>query len=74
MISSLKTAFKSLVNEASWMDASTKAIAREKVDHMIENIGYPDWVRNKKALEIYYKEVRKTRKKKLSYQYSVYLI
>ena len=73
MIYNLKTAFKALVNEATWMDSSTKAIAREKVDLMIENIGYPDWIKNKKKLENYYKEVKKIRKK-LFYKCNVCLI
>lgn len=41
MIANLKTAFKALVDEASWMDSATKAIAREKVDYMTEFVAYP---------------------------------
>ena len=57
MISNLKTAFKSLVDDASWMDSATKKIAREKADAIREFIGYPDWIKNKTALEAYYKGV-----------------
>ena len=42
MIANLKTAFK------------TKAIAREKADYMSEFVGYPDWIKDKAALEAYY--------------------
>jgi predicted metalloendopeptidase len=55
LISNLKTAFKSLVDDASWMDSATKKIAREKADAIREFIAYPDWSQNKTALEEYYK-------------------
>lgn len=54
MIANLKTAFKTLVDDATWMDADTKAIAREKADYMSEFVGYPDWIKDKAALEAYY--------------------
>lgn len=57
MIANLKRAFKSLVNEATWMDSTTKSIAIDKVDAMIEFVGYPDWIKNKTKLEDYYNEV-----------------
>ncbi len=58
LISNLKTAFKTLVDELSWMDGPTKAIAREKADSMVENIAYPDWIMDKTELESYYGGVR----------------
>ena len=39
MIANLKTAFKSLVDNATWMDSATGTIAKDKVDYIIENIG-----------------------------------
>jgi 3-keto-L-gulonate-6-phosphate decarboxylase len=36
------------------MDDATKAIAKEKVDAMIELVGYPDWITKKRELEAYY--------------------
>ena len=54
MIAYLKTAFKSLVNDAAWMDSDTKSIAKDKVDAMIEFVGYPPWIKNKKSVEDYY--------------------
>ena len=32
MVVDLKRAFKSLVDDANWMDAATKAIAKDKVE------------------------------------------
>lgn len=54
MIANLKTAFKTLVDEATWMDDVTKGYAREKVDFMSEFVGYPDWILDNAALEAYY--------------------
>jgi len=54
MIGNLKVAFKALVDEASWMDESTKVVAREKADYMSQFVGYPDFVKNKTAVEEYY--------------------
>lgn len=57
MIENLREAFKSLVDEATWMDADTKVIAKDKADFMVENIGFPDWINNRTALENYYSGV-----------------
>lgn len=57
MIANLKTAFKTLVDEATWMDDVTKGYAREKVDYMIEFVGYPDWILDNAQLEAYYEGV-----------------
>ena len=34
MVADLKRAFKSLVDEANWMDTTTKATAKDKVKHL----------------------------------------
>jgi len=57
MIENLREAFKSLVDEATWMDSDTKVIAKDKADFMVENIGFPDWINNRTALENYYSGV-----------------
>ncbi len=54
MVTNLKKAFKSMVIEDAWMDTETKVVANEKVDAMIEFVGYPQWIKNKTALEEYY--------------------
>ena len=43
MIGNLKLSFKSLLDDANWMDAVTKAVARDKVDAMVDFVAYPDW-------------------------------
>ncbi|EFX74773.1 hypothetical protein DAPPUDRAFT_199694 [Daphnia pulex] len=54
MITYLKATFVTLITEADWMDDATKAIAKEKVDAMIELVGFPDWITKKRELEAYY--------------------
>ena len=51
-------AFKSLVDDASWMDEDTKILAREKAESMVSKIGYPDWMKDSTALEKYYEGVQ----------------
>ncbi|EFX85605.1 hypothetical protein DAPPUDRAFT_46047, partial [Daphnia pulex] len=60
MIANLKMAFKSLVNETTWMDPDTKSIAKDKVDAMIEFVGYPPWIKNKQEVEDYYNGIPTT--------------
>ncbi len=64
LIANLKTAFKTLVDDAAWMDDTTKAIAKEKVDFISEFVGYPDWIKDKAALEAYYKGVKQIKRQK----------
>jgi predicted metalloendopeptidase len=54
MIKNLKATFVKTIAEADWMDDTTKAIAKEKVDNMIELVGFPDWITKKQDLETYY--------------------
>ena len=62
MISYLKSAFETLITEADWMDGVTKSIAREKIEAMVELVGYPEWIKNKEKLEAYYDGVSITAK------------
>lgn len=57
MIQNTKLVFKDVITSLYWMDEPTKRAAIEKVDAMIELIGYPDWIKDKRALEAYYSGV-----------------
>lgn len=57
MIENIQTAFGSLVDESNWMDEETKLLAREKAAAMKTFLAYPDWIRNKTALEMAYDKV-----------------
>ena len=53
--------FKSLVEEVDWLSESTKETARNKLDAMIHNIGYPDMVLNDTELSQEIKHVNQLR-------------
>ncbi|ESO12231.1 hypothetical protein HELRODRAFT_187798 [Helobdella robusta] len=42
----IRESFKELIDDADWMRQETKVKAKEKVDSMKENIGYPDYLFN----------------------------
>ncbi len=52
MVANLKTALGQMVDEAEWLDPSTKTEAHKKLDLMAVKIGYPDKWRDYTALEI----------------------
>lgn len=57
MVMNIREAFKSQVHAVDWMDETTRNVAGEKADAMIELIGYPDWFSNVTALDNYYSQV-----------------
>uniref|UniRef100_A0A0K2T219 Peptidase M13 N-terminal domain-containing protein n=1 Tax=Lepeophtheirus salmonis TaxID=72036 RepID=A0A0K2T219_LEPSM len=59
MVGGLKSSFKELVAESSWMDKETQNKAKEKVDSMVQSLGYPDWLKTESEIEKKYKEVRR---------------
>jgi predicted metalloendopeptidase len=57
MIKYLRESFKVLVQESDWLDGITKNKSLEKLDAMIENDVYPDWILDNQELDKYYKLV-----------------
>jgi hypothetical protein len=57
MIKYLRDSFKVLVGESDWLDDSTKNKSLEKLDAIIENNVYPDWILDNQELDKYYKLV-----------------
>jgi len=57
MIKYLKDSFRVLVGESDWLDDSTKNKSLEKLDAIIENDVYPDWILDNQQLDKYYKLV-----------------
>jgi predicted metalloendopeptidase len=57
MIKYLRESFKVLVGESNWLDDSTKNKSSEKLDAIIENNVYPDWILDNQELDKYYKLV-----------------
>ncbi|KAJ1350438.1 hypothetical protein KIN20_006228 [Parelaphostrongylus tenuis] len=54
MVRDLQDAFYSMVVESDWMDKTTKARALEKAEHMLPQIGYPDFILDNEKLDDYY--------------------
>ena len=50
MIQTIREAFNELLIENQWMDNETKAVAKIKADSMNERIGYPEFLKDPKAL------------------------
>ncbi|PSN50285.1 Endothelin-converting enzyme [Blattella germanica] len=46
-----------MVKSVSWMDTKTKEATLEKVDAVRLNIGFPNWILDKEALEEYYEDI-----------------
>jgi predicted metalloendopeptidase len=58
VIKYLRDSFKVLVKESDWLDDITKNKSLEKLDAMIENDVYPDWILDNQELDKYYKLVK----------------
>lgn len=57
MANALKSAFGELVNEAEWLDSSTRSTVLEKLNAMLMMLGYPDEVSSLEKLNLYYQKV-----------------
>jgi predicted metalloendopeptidase len=54
MIKDLKESFSALVGESDWLDNITKHKSLDKLNAIIENVGYPDWMLDNNELDKYY--------------------
>ena len=58
LTSEIQKQFQNIVEEVDWLSSSTKETARNKLDAMIHNIGYPDLVLNDTELSTEIEGVR----------------
>ena len=58
MVSYIRESFRSSLPDVSWMDIDTRDRALQKVDAIIEKIGYPDLIDDVEKLDQYYQSVR----------------
>ena len=58
MVEYLRSAFGELLQTAGWLNAATKEKAQDKINAMKQFIGYPDWMRNRTAVEDFFEGVR----------------
>lgn len=66
MVSNIKIAFSSLIEESGWMDQETKTNALEKAIAMNALIAYPDWIANRTTLDYAYRGVYQKQVQKLA--------
>ena len=56
MVVDLMEAFATnILDDATWMSEETKIRAKEKLDKITVNIGFPDWINDEAELDRYYK-------------------
>lgn len=68
MFRDILRAFKAQVKTLDWMDTRTKRRALEKANLVEGFIGYPAWLRNSSAVDLYYKGLRFTNNSFFKYQ------
>jgi len=54
LVKHLKQSFMEIVNQASWLDESTRKLALEKLFAIRENVAYPEWLLNNEELDKFY--------------------
>nr|AMO02510.1 endothelin-converting protein 10 [Tityus serrulatus] len=57
MVDEIRFAFKNVIENTEWMDNSTKYEAIKKIEFMSDNVGYPDWIMDKRRLSEFYQNL-----------------
>lgn len=57
LMDQIQAAMAKQIDESSWLDDHTKRLANEKLSHMSDLIGYPDWY-SEQGINNYYSNVR----------------
>ncbi|RCN52486.1 hypothetical protein ANCCAN_01530 [Ancylostoma caninum] len=50
MVSGILVGFRSMIDQLNWMSPASKIGAYKKIDHLVKNIGYPDWITDNEKL------------------------
>lgn len=57
MVVNLKQAFTEIIFNSSWLDADTKELAKKKLDYMVYQVGYPEFVSSQGKVNALYANV-----------------
>uniref|UniRef100_A0A0K0DLB5 Peptidase_M13 domain-containing protein n=1 Tax=Angiostrongylus cantonensis TaxID=6313 RepID=A0A0K0DLB5_ANGCA len=57
MVSSILIGFRTMIDQLNWMTSATKKGAYSKIDNLVKNIAYPDWITDDAQLTSYYKDI-----------------
>ncbi|KHJ93362.1 peptidase family M13 [Oesophagostomum dentatum] len=44
IVSFVSVGFRSMIDQLNWMSPVSKAAAYKKIDHIVTNVGYPEWI------------------------------
>ncbi|KAK6059898.1 hypothetical protein COOONC_02450 [Cooperia oncophora] len=55
--SSILIGFRSMLDQLDWMTAASKKGAYSKIDNLVKNIGYPDWITDDTQLTAYHQNL-----------------
>ncbi|VDM68860.1 unnamed protein product [Strongylus vulgaris] len=50
MIAGIFVGFRSMIAQLNWMSPFAKTAAYKKIDYLVKNIGYPDWITDDEKL------------------------
>ncbi|KAK6750400.1 hypothetical protein RB195_002400 [Necator americanus] len=57
MASGVLVGFRSMIDQLNWMSPASKQAAYSKIDNLVKNIAFPDWVTDDEKLNNYYKDL-----------------
>ncbi|XP_067145043.1 endothelin-converting enzyme 1-like [Centruroides vittatus] len=57
LIDYMTKAMKEMIDQSTWLDESTKEAVRDKLNHMVTFLSFPQWTQDVKELEVYFKEL-----------------
>uniref|UniRef100_A0A915EDN2 Uncharacterized protein n=1 Tax=Ditylenchus dipsaci TaxID=166011 RepID=A0A915EDN2_9BILA len=60
VIENVIVGFRSMIDQLSWMNYHSKLGAYSKIDELVRNVAYPDYVTNNTGLTAYYKDLKFT--------------
>ncbi|KJH52725.1 peptidase family M13 [Dictyocaulus viviparus] len=55
--SSILIGFRSMLDQLNWMTPATKKAAYSKIDNLVKNVAYPDWITDDTKLTAYYQDI-----------------
>ncbi|XP_023229247.1 endothelin-converting enzyme 1-like [Centruroides sculpturatus] len=57
LIDYMTKAMKEMIDQTTWLDKPTKEAVQDKLNHMVTFLSFPQWTRDVKELEVYFKEL-----------------
>ena len=58
LVNEIRSAFRSTLQSNTWLDQTTKQLALEKLEAIVANVGYPDWVLDNSVIDSIYEHLK----------------